>query len=234
MRVHEPYEGHVVTFAAVSLAAVLDAVYGDAWREDSDSLLVFGCLDGYAPVIPIQRVRAHRGWLAFGRPDRKLFSIDKFESGARRIVPTGPFYLIWENLDDPAVLEEGDYGWPYQLVRVDWVPSAERFPKSTPGPDVAPQVRSGFRAFLIHCVRCHAINGEGGTLSTELNRPVPAVRLREGEWLSRWIDDPSRIVPTARMPGLNPRLPDRSQTIREILAYLENRAKHWSDSPGDP
>ncbi len=63
---------------------------------------------------------------------------------------------------------------------------------------------------------------------------MPAVRLRERQWLARWIDDPSRILPTARMPGLNPGLPERAQTIREILAYLEERAKHWSDSPGDP
>jgi hypothetical protein len=36
-------------------------------------------------------------------------------------VPLGPFYLIWENIDDQQMRAEGDYAWPYQLAGVDLI-----------------------------------------------------------------------------------------------------------------
>jgi cytochrome c2 len=84
---------------------------------------------------------------------------------------------------------------------------------------------SGFTAFRMHCSRCHAVNGDGGTIGPDLNFPVNPVEHREAEWLRRWIDDPSAIVATTRMPRLNPALPDREATIEHLLAYLEAMAQ---------
>lgn len=221
VRVHEPYESGEVEFLAFDFAEILDGVYGRAWRAGEE--LLFTCRDGYQPSVPVARFARHRAWLAFARVDSG-FSIAKRESGQLRSVPLAPFYLIWENLDDLRVRREGDYGWPYQLVGVDVIRTRERFPRMAPPEGSPAPVRAGFEAFRVHCSRCHAVNGEGGSIGPELNPPQSPVEVRSRDWLRRWIDDPARIAPNARMERLDPGLPDRARVIDEILAYLQAMA----------
>lgn len=229
IRVFEPYEGREVRFLALPFEAVLDAVYGPAWRDEEE--LLFTCRDGYQPTIPVGRLRVHRAWLAFDRVDAEGFTIQKLESGERKRVELGPFYLVWENREDEALRLDGDYGWPYQLVGVDLIRAGERFPRMAPPPGADPRVVAGFAEFRIHCSRCHALNGEGGSIGADLNQPRSPVEYRDREWLRRWIDDPSQILPSARMPRLNPALPDRERVIEEILGYLEamSRARRTTE-----
>lgn len=225
VRVHEPYEAGEVAFEALPFAAVLDAIYSPSWRDEEE--LLFTCRDGYQPTVPVQRVLQHRAWLAFDRVGEQGFSILKLESGQRKRIELDPFYLIWENLDDTNLSHEEDYGWPYQLVGVDLIRTADRFPRMLPPAGAPEEVRDGFAAFRVHCSRCHTMNGEGGRIGPELNAPVSAVELRDAAWLRRWLDDPSQIAPDSRMPRLNPALPDRERTLSAILSYLEamSRAK---------
>ena len=226
VRVHEPYEGREASFRALPFAAVLDAAYGPGWRSEEE--LLFTCRDGYQPSVPVARVLAHRARLAFARADQERFTIRKLESGAHRDVELSPFYLVWENLDDTALRQEADYGWPYQVVGVDLIRARDRFPRMAPPPGAGPEVLAGFAAFRVHCSRCHALNGEGGSIGPELNAAASPLELRGRDWLRTWIADPSRILPTARMEPLNPALPDRERTIDEILAYLEAMASTGS------
>jgi mono/diheme cytochrome c family protein len=219
VRVLEPYEDREASFRAIRLSAVLDAIYSPSWRTEEEVL--FTCRDGYQPGVPVARLLAHEAWLAFARVGRPDFSIEKLESGQRRRVALSPFYLIWENLADAQLRADGDYGWPYQLVEIDLIRTADRFPNMVPPAAASEQVLSGFRAFRVHCSRCHRINGDGGTIGQELVRPVGPSDYRSKEWLRRWIDDPSAVVPTARMPRLNPSLGGREQAVNDILAYLD-------------
>ncbi|MBW2420047.1 MAG: c-type cytochrome [Deltaproteobacteria bacterium] len=219
LSVHEPYEGGVVVFEALPFARVLDAVYTPSWRSEEE--ILFTCSDGYQPVIPVQRVLAHRAWLAFDRVDDEGFTILKRESGSVKRVELGPFYLIWENLDDAQVRQEADYGWPYQLVGVDLVRRQDRFQRMSPPPAAPAEALAGFAAFRVHCSKCHQLNGEGGSIGPELNAAASPVEYRDPAWLRAWIEDPGRIRPGSRMPALNPALPDRAQVVSDILAYLE-------------
>ena len=218
IRVFEPYEEREVRFEAVRFEAALDAVYGPEWRSREE--LLFTCSDGYQPTVPVRRVLEHGAWLAFDRADEQGFSISKLESGKRQRIALGPFYLVWENLEDTRIRLEGDYGWPYQLVGVDLIDARDRFPKMVPPRDASARELAGFEAFRVHCSKCHPLNGEGGAIGPELNGAVSPLEARRTAWLRQWIDDPSQMNPTSRMPRLNPALPDRDETIDAILAYL--------------
>jgi len=232
VRVLEPYEQAEASFRALPFAQLLDTVYGRAWRDEEE--LLFTCRDGYQPTVPVQRVLDHRAWLAFARDDPPGFTIEKLESGRRQTVALAPFYLVWENLDDEALRRDGDYGWPYQLVGVDVIRAADRFPAMAPPDGAAPEVARGFRAFRIHCSRCHPLNGEGGAIGPELNDPESPAGRRDAAWLRRWIDDPAGIAPTARMERLNPALPDRDALIDAIVAYLQAMAERPRVEPEAP
>ncbi|MBW2416985.1 MAG: cytochrome c [Deltaproteobacteria bacterium] len=218
VRVYEPYEDRVVEFSAWPFARVLDAVYSKSWRSEEE--LLFTCIDGYQPSVPVARVLSHSAWLAFDRADQPGFTIRKQESGEFKRVELGPFYLIWENLKDEQMRQEADYGWPYQLVSIDLIRSRDRFPKMIPPPGAPADVLAGFAAFRVHCSKCHKLNGEGGSIGPELNAAASPVELRDPQWLRAWIEEPGRIRPETRMPPLNPALPERARTVDEILAYL--------------
>lgn len=229
VRVIDPYEEAEVEFEAFAFDAVLDAVYGRSWREEEEVL--FHCRDGYQPTVPVERILEHRAQLAFARRDRADFTLRKRESGVLKQIDLAPFYLVWENLDDTRLRAEGDYGWPYQLIALDLIRARDHFPKMAPDLSAPAVVQAGFAVFRVHCSRCHAINGEGGSVGPELNGPTPAAIHRDTAWLRRWIDDPSRVLPTARMERLNPALPERERAIDEVIRYLQAMASAKTEAP---
>ncbi|MFP6630978.1 MAG: hypothetical protein VCC67_18290 [Myxococcota bacterium] len=241
VRVFEPYEEDEVVFEAVSLETILDAVYTPSWRDRPDLLFVFRCSDGYEPTVPVGRALEHRAWLAFARersgpvPSGQTgFTIYKLESGERKLIPLAPFYLIWDNLDDELLRAEGDYGWPYQLVGIDLARAEDRFPRMVPPATTSVYALEGFAAFRVHCSRCHAIDGEGGTIGPDLQAPVNITRVRSREWLQRWIADPSQILPTSRMPRFQRKVPTPSRVIDQIIAYLSALAERNPAAPAEP
>lgn len=231
VEVFEPYEQSNVEFTAIPLEGVLDEAYGPSWR--THEAILFSCRDGYEPTIPVRRVLDHRAFLAIDRPGDVGFTILKDEQGTRRRIALRPFYVIWENLDNVRVRTEGDYGWPYQVVRIDLVSFRSRFQEMAPPPSSSATVLAGFDAFIAHCSKCHTINGHGGAIGPELNYPANPTEYMTDEWLRKWIDDPTLMRVAPRMPALNPDLPDRARIIDEILAYLGAMASHKIE-PGAP
>lgn len=222
VQVFEPYEQDVARFDALPLVPLLDHVFGRSWRGEEE--LLFTCRDGYQPTVPVRRVLDHRAWLALDRRGEAGFAIDKHESGRVQRIDLSPAYLVWENLDDAVIRQQGDYGWPYQLVGIELIRARDRFPEMAPPATAPASVQAGFRAFRIHCSRCHPMNGQGGAIGPELNGPEAGVRVRDDAWLLRWITDPGSLLPTARMEPLNPALPDRDLVAEQILAYLHAMA----------
>lgn len=229
VRVFEPYEEHEVVFEAIALAPLLDAVYGDRWRSEEE--LLFTCSDGYQPTLPVSRVLQHEALIAFARREAPAFEISKMESGRKQQISLAPFYLVWNNLEDAQLRSDGDFGWPYQVVGIDLIRTADRFPNMVPPSDASPQVRAGYETFRLQCSRCHAIGGDGGTIGPDLNGASRPIETRDHDWLRRWIDDPSSVLPTSRMPRLNVDTPDRARVIDEILAYLEAISRAHPTAP---
>lgn len=224
VEVFEPYEQTNVAFMALPFEQVLDRAYGTSWRE-RDAIL-FTCLDGYEPTIAVRRVLDQRAFLAIDRPGDVGFTILKYEEGEEKRVDLGPFYIIWENIDDARIRNEGDYGWPYEVVGIDLVSFRSRFHEMAPPSNASDQVLAGFEAFVVHCSKCHTINGRGGAIGPELNYPANPTEYMKDEWLRKWIDDPASIRFAPRMPPLNPRLPDRERIIDDIVMYLRAMAPH--------
>ncbi len=222
VRVFEPYEKREVMFEAVPLADVLDAVYSPSWRDEKK--IPFTCSDGYQPTVPAERLEDHRAWLAMGRADRDAFTIEKRESGEQKTIDVGPYYVVWENLSDEQIRQEGDYGWPYQVVAIDLIASRDRFPHMVPPAGASEAVLRGFGAFRVHCSKCHKVNGDGGTIGPELNPDPTSGEYYDPAFLRTWIVEPARIRPKTRMPALNPALPNRAAVVADLVAYLEAMA----------
>jgi cytochrome c2 len=219
LAVYEPIEHKVVEFEGFDAREVLDLAYGPRWRTSEELLMT--CLDGFQPSVPAQRFIDHTALLAYKRLDQpQQFTVAKPDAKAPKIVELGPWYLVWENQRDAVVRADLDYGWPYQLVAFEPVRFLDRFPRLAPGPNVSPAAQRGFLAWRMHCQKCHMLNGEGGEIGPELNRPMNVTEYWQPKPLRQWVLDPTSVRVPNRMPPLNPGLPNREAVVEDLIAYL--------------
>ena len=220
--VWEPHEDKNVTYEGFEIGRLFAAVYGDKWREIDEVL--FTCVDGYQPVLPMDRFSRLAGYLVYKRQDQAVFNVqNRFQN--EKDVPLGPFYLVWDNLKSDALRAEGANGWPYQVVGIDLVNFVDRFPRLSPPADASAQAKKGFVAFRENCMACHSVNGEGGDKAPELNYPVSVTEYVPEPWLRKWIMDPRAIRYNATMPAFASH-PDPDTLIDDVLAYLRTMAGH--------
>jgi cytochrome c2 len=216
--VFEPHESENRQYRGFPVDKLFTAVYGDDWIKTEE--ILFTCSDGYEATIPSSQFRKYSSYLAYAIPGRKEFTlINRLQNN--ELVELGPFYLVWDNIHNPELKAEGGSGWPYQVVAIDLIDFADRFPNTAPPKNSPDEVKNGFRAFRQYCMTCHSINGEGGTKSVELNYPVSVTEYIKEKWLYRWIDNPQSIRYNTTMPALNPQTKDRHRLIKDIIAYLK-------------
>jgi mono/diheme cytochrome c family protein len=216
--VYEIHEAKDVTYQVSDLRSVLTAVYGELWKN-SDEIL-FTCLDGYQPSIPVAKIKEFTSALAFARKGAKEFSliavIDK-----NKKVDLGPYYLVWDNLKNKRLRSGEVHDWPYQVTTVDLIQFSDRFPKLSPPENSSPQVKRGFVAYRQNCFACHQINGEGGGKAPELNYPVNVTEYFKESVLRKYIVDPMSVRVNAQMPGFE----DEDHILNDIVAYLKAMSK---------
>jgi mono/diheme cytochrome c family protein len=218
LRVYEPHEGRERVYRGHPVQQLLTAVHGEAWKKAE--LVLFTCADGYQPIVAVRKLERHQAILAFAAEGDPAFRLINKLQGDEQ-VPLGPYYLVWDNLSQPELKAEGGIDWPYQVVALDLIRFADRFPKMAPPENASAAAQRGFVAFQRHCMACHTINGEGGVKSIELNYPVSVTEFLDDKWLRRWIRDPQGIRFNSRMPPLGPGLADRERTIEDVVQYLK-------------
>lgn len=203
-----------VTYLAVAASRVLDYLLGQDWRSP-DNDVVFSATDGYQFAINAERFMQYKGYLAYARADARPFALVN-NQGQR--IELGPYYLIWDNIDDPELIRQRAYGWPYEVVQVEVRPVsayALLLPEGT-----SREARDGFALFKEYCLVCHQVADIGGRkLSTDLRQSLCT---RKDPELRALIDNPGEALRKGGMPPLDPQLQGegRKQTIGLIMAYL--------------
>jgi mono/diheme cytochrome c family protein len=220
--VWEPHEDKNVVYEGFEIGELFTAVYGGQWKEIDEVL--FTCVDGYQPVLPMDRFNRHQAYLVYRRLDQAAFKVqNRFQN--EKDVPLGPCYLVWNNLRSDELRAEGANGWPYQVVGIDLVNFADRFPRLSPPKDASDKAKKGFIAFRENCMACHTINGEGGNKAPELNYPMSVTEYLSDAWIRKWLMDPRSVRYNATMPAFDTH-PDPDALVEDVLAYLKTMAQH--------
>jgi mono/diheme cytochrome c family protein len=229
LEVFEFQNGEKRTYDVIPFNAVMDAAYGKDWRKSED--ILFTCLDGYQPIVPVSEFTKHPAYLAIAVRGAKDFTVfSKIHQNTT--VDLGPFYLVWKNIGDAVLMAQGPNWWPYQLTTVDLVRFADKSAKLAPPANAKPDAKEGFALFRKTCLACHTLNGEGGqSAGVELNRPVNVTKYWKKEWLAKWIASPKSLRESTKMPDYGSesgyKLPAdvQAKQIQQIIAYLESMAK---------
>ena len=190
----------------------LDRWLGKGWDqgwETGDSELEFRAQDGFVSRIPVARFHRHQAWIVTARADGRPFQVDNHAQGEKQ-VPLGPYYLIWDNLAEPALQAEGGAVWPYQVISVRRTPSSRA--ALLPGA-MGQHYAAQAQALQTHCLSCHQVNGYGGD-KMPLNLALRAREIDAERW-RQWLLQPAQLKPGTTMPPLSEGLP---QAEREALA----------------
>lgn len=210
----DPYYRKKKRFTALPVAPLLEAAFGAPAATLRTEQFLLTAKDGY--VVPISGARLLEAGAAIAFADR---------AGAWEPVGPGradpaPFYLVWAG---EAQRDLETHPRPWQLATIALVRWDEIYQHTIPPADDAVATR-GARLFRERCIRCHAINQEGGRIGPDLNVPQAILEYRPEAQVRAYIRDP-RTFRYSVMPP-NPDL--TAQSLDDLVAYFAamQRRKH--------
>lgn len=225
LKVFEAHERRNRTYRVFPARTVFDKIFGKDWEKAQE--IMFTCIDGYQPSIPVKKFLDHDAYFAFANEGNAPFTLTYKLRNNKAMWP-GPLYLVWDNIGSKELLEAGVSDMPYQIKSIDLKVEAP-FPNMNPPHGSSEQVQRGFEHFRRHCVACHTINGDGGGMAPELNYPVSVVEYIKPDYIKRWILEPRGIRYNTMMLGLGEEIPNREKVAEEITAYLRAMSKAKRD-----
>lgn len=178
----DPYYQRATRFAAMPiervLAAGLAGVDGLAARS-----FVLRARDGY--TVPMEGARLLEGGAHIAVRD--LDAPAWAPIGPQRANPS-PAYLIWSGA---AQRDLETHPRPWQLAAIEVARFEDVFPHTAPtGEPEGSPARRGYAIFARECVRCHAVNREGGRVGPDLNVPRSIVEYRPEAQVRAYIQNP--------------------------------------------
>ena len=205
----------MVEYVGYPAADVMAQLFGTAWHARAETVEL-RALDGYVSRVDVARFLKESAYLVFARADGAPFMVDQIRQN-RKDVPLGPYYLVWDNVSNPALLAEGSANWPYQVHQVKLV----SFSDNALLPDgLAAELHEGAELARRHCLQCHKVNGYGGEKFP--GNLAQIARVHPEPDFIRWVLSPSSMRSNSNMPPLADRLPDaeRRRVAKALFDYL--------------
>ncbi len=205
----DPHAGKTKSYRCWPIKSLMDAMYGPGWDATEYSEAILTALDGYASVSMAAKLAEPGGCMAFEDLD-----VPGWEPIGRRKANPGPYYLVWTGANQGT---EHEYPWPWQLVSINLVKLEERYPEVLPrGAAPGSSAARGFAIFKGRCLRCHAINQQGGKVGPDLNAPQSVTSYRTKAWITGYVRQPSKYRYTAMPDHLDLKTSD----LDDIYDYL--------------
>ena len=218
--VYEPHlsvgDAHTaVDYVGYPAVDVMERLFGPDWQREAETIEL-RALDGYVSRLPVERFLSENAFIVFMRGDGSPFTVDNLAQNETD-VPLGPYYLVWDNIGNPALLEEGARNWPYQVAEVILVTLSEA---ALLPPGLDERFHEGAALAKTHCLSCHLVNGYGGR-KFEANLAEVAKVYDEAEFV-RLVLEPLSVLEETTMPPLSDRLAEdeRQRIARALFEYL--------------
>lgn len=218
VRQYDPYYNKQKTFRALPIRALLEMGFdGDGGTPFETQQWVLRARDGY--TVPIAGSRLLEGGAYVAIEDAEVPGWETI--GPQRANPA-PFYLIWKG-DAQQSLET--HPRPWQLASFDMARFESVFPHTVPtGEAEGSAPMRGFAVFRDGCVRCHAVNREGGRTGPDLNVPKSIVEYRPEAQIRAYVRDPASFR-YGNMPP-HPHLSDGD--LDALIAYFHAmKTRKW-------
>lgn len=217
--INDPVYHKAKKYKAVNAALLIKNEIDLTKIDPKNTKLVFECIDGYKPEMPLEIFLNAKPYLAFQDLDAPKGT--KWEP----IIKDGnemnaePFYIVYTSVSE----KDSRYKWPYNLVKIYLEPlnksTIELYPLKNR------KLETGYALFKNQCLTCHSVNGIGGTMGPELNYPKSVTEYWKENELVDYIVNPASFRNKVKMPTLGI-TKQQSQEIVDYLKYMsENKKK---------
>ncbi len=213
--VNDPVYHKTKKFQAVNALLLLKNEIDLSKIDIKNTLIIFECIDGYKPEMPLELFLNTNPFLAF-----KDVNAPK-GSNWEKIVKNGnemnadPFYLVYTSVPT----DNQEYKWPYNVIKFRLESKNKNIEALQPKDDE--EAMKGFVLYQKQCITCHAINGIGGEMGPELNYPKSVTEYWKETELVDYIVDPASFRHKVKMPTLG----ITKQESKEIVDYLKYMSK---------
>lgn len=214
--VNDPVYHKTKKFQAVNALLLLKNEIDLSKIDIKNTLIIFECIDGYKPEMPLELFLNTNPFLAF-----KDVNAPK-GSNWEKIVKNGnemnadPFYLVYTSVPT----DNQEYKWPYNVIKFRLESKNKNIEALQPKDDE--EAMKGFVLYQKQCITCHAINGIGGEMGPELNYPKSVTEYWKETELVDYIVDPASFRHKVKMPTLG----ITKQESKEIVDYLKYMSEH--------
>lgn len=208
------------TYLGIDLKAVLTSA---GFRPGAQLLLV--CTDGYS--IPFDsNVLLSNEWQGLIALRDQAATGDNyfvpFEHGGET-VDFAPFYLVWTPIaGTTSTTAASDLPWPYQLTQIKVLQPTD-FQSAMPPADAPAIVQTGFDLYFKQCIKCHSVNGSGGTLGKPLDKENGLAALLAGGTVRDDIVKISTRYPQTKMPDFGDAF--SAEQLDALVSYLQSVAQ---------
>lgn len=205
---HQPH----VIYLGYSVDRVFRVIFGNKWKSET-AYVEFRALDGYVSRIPVERFDRYPAYLVFEKRDGREFKVNNRQQHEAN-VSLAPYYLVWDNIHHPGLIEQGGTYWPYQVSEISLTQASER-------DRALGKATRNTLELEKYCLSCHQVRGYGGS-KAPLDLAAQAQALG-GERFLAWVLDPASVKPGTRMPAISPAMPepDRRALARRLFEYLD-------------
>lgn len=220
----DPYYQRVKHFRVIPIEPVLARAFGaDATHPLTREQFVLRARDGY--TVPIAGERLLEGGACIAIAD---LDVPAWEPIGQQHANPGPFYLVWRH---PTQQDLEAHPRPWQLASIEIAPFASVFPHTVPeGEPDNSAAQHGFAIFRNECIRCHAINREGGRVGPELNVPQSIVEYRPEAQIRAYIRNPL----TFRYGSMPPHPTLTDDDLGALIAYFHAMSLRKHDPDAHP
>lgn len=214
-------QGKEKTYEAFALTDVLTQAFGQDWRSAEFSDVAFIALDGYEDISPLGKLKEDGGSLAFRDRDRE----SGWEPLGHKKAAPGPFFLIWTSTGQNP---DNGYPWPWQIKTISLLRFADQYPAVVPtGAKESSPEWKGFVLFKDRCLKCHAMNSEGGKIGPDLNAPQSITAYRPKPMILEFIRHPSKYRHT-QMPDHEDLSPADLEALYQYFKFKSrDSGKTW-------
>ncbi len=197
-------------YRGITLGKYLKSVGIGKYGGGEDAVIQFICSDGYTPSVRVTNALNGNAFLATGDLDAPAGETWLSFRHGEQLVEPGPYYLVW-----PDSKNDEAHPWPYGVTAIQTGVDSELVAPAKPK---AAKFQKGFELFQANCMKCHSINGVGGTLGVELNVPRNVFEYWDASVLPGYIENPNSVRRNSKMPAFASLGRDK---IGEILAYIK-------------
>ena len=200
-------------YLALPVKDVLDVIFEDQWRGNDFSDISFTALDGYQAISNLDSLKEPGGYLAYEDLDWET----GWEPVGRKLADPGPFFLVWTEKHQTTA---NKFPWPWQVAEIGILRFSDQYPAVVPqNVKSNSTVYRGFQTFRMRCLRCHAMDQQGGKIGPDLNAPQSIVAYRTEEMIKAFIKQPSQFRYTS--------MPDHTDLsdgqLDELYQYLKHQ-----------